>query len=101
MTAIDASFAYDLEFAVSVGLWWAMLAVKLFAASDAIMRRDAFFVAADKQNKAFWVLLLVVFLALHVVLIFRPLFILNLIGTVAAFVYLADVRPILRSMHQR
>ena len=40
------------------------------------------------------------FLALHIVLP-SPIHILNLIGTVAALVYLADVRPTLQSMHQR
>ncbi len=100
MVALDAYSALQLEFYVSTALWWVLLAVKVFAACDAMVRRDAFYVAADKQNKAFWLLLLVVFLALHVVLR-SPLQILNLVGTVAAFVYLADVRPILRSMHQR
>jgi len=38
-----------------------------------------------------------VFLALHLVLR-DPLNFLNLIGHVAAFVYLADVRPTLRAM---
>ncbi len=81
-------------------IWWGLLFVKAFAAGDALIRKDAFFVAADKQNKAFWLLMLAVFLALHVISRdLRSLF--NLIGTVAAFVYLADVRPILRSMHQR
>ena len=61
------------------------------------MRSDAGFVAADKQNKAFWLLILVMFLALHI-LIRDPRPVLNLIGSVAALVYLADVRPILRSM---
>ena len=44
--------------------------------------------------------MLVVFLALHVI-IPSPIYLLNLIGTVAAFVYLVDVRPMLRSMHSR
>lgn len=98
--AIDPFLVFDVEAQISLVLWWLLLGVKTFAAGDALFRKDAFFVAADKQNKAFWLLLLIVFLALHV-FVPAPTHILNLIGTVAAFVYLADVRPILRSMHQR
>jgi hypothetical protein len=90
----------NVENAILDALWWVLLVVKVFAAVDALIRKDAFYVAADKQSKAFWLLILVVFLALHVLLP-SPITILNLIGTVAALVYLADVRPTLRSMHQR
>jgi hypothetical protein len=101
MDSFDAfTLRIAVENAVMEALWWALLIVKVFAAGDALIRKDAFYVAADKQNKAFWLLILVVFLALHVILP-SPINLLNLIGTVAAFVYLADVRPILRSMHQR
>jgi len=92
---------YDFEYAVEVLLSVALLGVKVFAVGDALIRPDAYFVAADKQNKAFWLLLLVVFLALHLLTWPNPTDPLSLIGTVAAFVYLADVRPILRSMQAR
>jgi len=88
-----------IEFRVEQALWWVLLGVKAFAMVDAAIRKDAFYVAADKQNKVFWLVLLGVFLVLHIVLR-SPLQILNLIGTVSALVYLADVRPTLRSMHQ-
>jgi hypothetical protein len=101
MDPFDAfNFRIAVENSILAALWWALLVVKVFAAGDALFRKDAFFVAADKQSKAFWLLILVVFLALHVLLP-SPITLLNLIGTVAALVYLADVRPILRSMHQR
>lgn len=101
VTGLDALiFVNAIEGWVLFALWLVVLALKVFAAGDAMFRKDAFYVAADKQNKAFWLLLLVVFLALHL-LVHSPLFILNLIGTVAALVYLADVRPLLRSMHHR
>lgn len=100
--AIDAFFAFRVEYYFETGLWFVLLGLKTFALSDAAFRRDEFFVAADKQNKVFWLLLLGVFLVLH--LLFRTanggtLF--NMIGTVAALVYLLDVRPVLRSMQQR
>jgi hypothetical protein len=97
--AIDPSIAFDIERDVSAVLWVVLLAVKVFALVDAAIRKDAFYVAADKQNKAFWLVLLGVFLALHI-LIQSPLHVLNLVGYVAAFVYLADVRPTLQSMRQ-
>jgi magnesium-transporting ATPase (P-type) len=92
--------ALTIENRVEAVIWVLLLGVKVFALCDALVRKDAFYVAADKQNKAFWLLLLVVFLVLHI-LLEDPRHILNLIGTVAAFVYLADVRPLLRSMHSR
>ena len=92
--------ALTIENRVEGVIWVLLLGVKVFALCDALVRKDAFYVAADKQNKAFWLLLLVVFLVLHI-LLKDPRHILNLIGTVAAFVYLADVRPLLRSMHSR
>jgi Protein of unknown function (DUF2516) len=98
--AVSPLIALTLEGDVLLALWVVLLVVKLFALCDAVIRKDAFYVAADKQNKAFWLLLLVVFLALHF-LLHDPRHVLNLIGTVAAFVYLADVRPTLRSMHSR
>ncbi len=80
-------------------LWFVLLVVKAFALCDAVTRRDEFFVAADKQNKVFWLMLLGVFLVLHV--LFRNSVLFNMVGTVAALVYLLDVRPILRTMHHR
>jgi hypothetical protein len=99
-SALDAYTAYSIEYQINIALWAVLLVVKLFAVVDALFRKDAFFVAADKQNKAFWLLILCVFLALHVI-IHSALMLLNLIGTVVAFVYLLDVRPTLRSMHSR
>jgi hypothetical protein len=96
-----AVFVLNLEALLLYITWWALLGVKLFAACDAAMRKDRIFVAADKQNKAFWLLLLIVFLALHAILRYSPINLLNLIGTVAALVYLADVRPALGSMRHR
>lgn len=100
MLAIDPYLPLRIEQDVEFVIWVVLLGVKIFALADAMIRKDALYVAADKQNKAFWLVLLGVFLALHIVLV-SPIHILNLIGSVAAFVYLADVRPTLQSMHQR
>lgn len=91
--------AATIEHSILEALFFALIAVKVFALADAVYRKDAFFVAADKQNKAFWIIILAVFLVLQV-LLWSPLQLLNLVGTVAAGVYLADVRPTLRSMRR-
>ena len=44
----------DVEFVI----WVVLLGVKIFALADAMIRKDALYVAADKQNKAFWLVLL-------------------------------------------
>lgn len=91
--------AASIEFYVLRVLLVGLLAMKAFALADAVYRKDAFYVAADKQNKAFWIVVLAVFLVLQVLLL-SPIQLLNLVGTVAAGVYLADVRPTLRSMRR-
>ena len=92
-----AVVAYRIEDYVQLVIYFPLLFMKIFALADAIYRKDAFYVAADKQNKAFWIVLLAVFLVLQIFL-HSPLQLLNLIGTVVAGVYLADVRPTLRAM---
>jgi hypothetical protein len=59
--------------------------VVIVALIDTLIRRDAAFVAAGKQTKIFWVLVLVL-----------GLFI-TLVGVIAAIVYLIDVRPAVRA----
>ena len=99
LALVDLGLALEIESNINLGLWLILLLVKGFALGDAVIRKDEFFVAADKQNKVFWLLLLGIFLLLHV--IFRESVLFNMIGTVAAIVYLVDVRPTLQSMQQR
>jgi len=74
-----------------------LLGCKVFAFGDAVVRPAEAFVVAEKQTKVFWVIVLGLFLVAHL-LSPAPIGILNLIGTVAAFVYLADARPALREL---
>ena len=99
LALVDPFLALEIEASINFGLWLILVVVKGFALGDAVLRKDEFFVAADKQNKVFWLLLLGIFLLLHV--IFRESVLFNMIGTVAAIVYLVDVRPTLQSMQQR
>ena len=91
--------AFDVENFTVLVLFFPILVMKVFALADAIFRKDAFYVAAEKQNKAFWILILAISLVVQM-LWQSPIALLNLLGTVAAGVYLADVRPTLRSMRQ-
>lgn len=75
----------------------AIFVVQVWAFLDAVSRRSDAFVAADKMTKKAWLVILGVALAAHM-LIWTPISLLNIIGTVAALVYLVDARPALRSL---
>lgn len=82
-------------------LTFVLFACKAVAFVDAVTRPEAAFAASGKQSKAFWLLILGLAVALHAVTWYSPIGIINLIGTVAAFVYLADVRPALKGLTRR
>ncbi len=73
---------------------------KAFALTDAIGRPGAAYAAADKQTKNFWLLILGLAVVLNAIN-WNPIGLLNVIGTVAAFVYLAEARPALKSLQRR
>ncbi|MFK0293379.1 DUF2516 family protein [Streptomyces sp. NPDC090442] len=80
-------------------LSWVQLALGVYAAVmlvDAATRRDAAYRAADKHNKAMWL----VFLGIATALLFLlPLLsFLPIIGVIAVIVYTVDVRPALRAV---
>jgi hypothetical protein len=75
----------------------AMFGVQAFAFVDAVSHKPEAYVAADKLTKPAWLIILGIALAAHM-LIWNPMSFLNLIGTVAAIVYLVDARPALRSL---
>ena len=78
----------------------ALFVVQAWAFIDALTRRPEAYVAADKQTKPTWLIILGVALAAHI-LIWNPISFLNLIGTVAAIVYIVDARPALRAVSGR
>jgi hypothetical protein len=77
-----------------------LFAVKAFAFVDALGRPDQAFPAADRQTKKFWLLVLGLFLLEHIIF-WQVLGILSLIGTIAALVYVLDVRPTVRAITSR
>ena len=62
---------------------------------------SSLFVAADKQTKVIWIAMLGVTMLLHIFDTRTGFGLLGMIGAVVALVYLADVRPALRSMQSR
>jgi len=78
----------------------AMFVVQAWAFIDAVSHRPESYVAADKMTKPTWLIILGVALAAHM-LIWSPMSFLNLIGVVAAIVYVVDVRPALRALSSR
>jgi hypothetical protein len=80
--------------------FYALMAVKVWAFVDALTRPAAAYVAADKLTKPAWLLILGLVVA-SALLWSSPLGLFSIIGTVAAFVYLLDVKPALASVTRR
>lgn len=71
----------------------------LFAFVDAAIHREDAYRAADKNTKAFWLIILGI--AAAVMKLFSILSFLPIIGLVAVIVYMVDVRPALREVSGR
>jgi hypothetical protein len=78
-----------------------LLAVKIYAFVNALRYSDDAYRAAGKLNKRAWCVILGLGVAAQVVLAGSPLNLINLAMTVAALVYLADVKPALSSLTRR
>lgn len=74
-----------------------MFVAQGYAFVDAVTHRPDAYVAADKLTKPAWMIILGLAVVAHM-LIWAPLSIFNLVGIVAAIVYLVDVRPALRAL---
>ncbi|UYM06877.1 DUF2516 family protein [Solicola gregarius] len=91
---------FQFQSAVETAITFVLLAIKGFAFIDAATRPAAQFLAADKQTKQLWLILLGLAFVANL-LIIQPISLLNLAGTVAALVYVADVWPTLRRLPRR
>ena len=93
-------FAVEGSFLLIVEL--ALLGVKIFALVSCLMYASEAYAAANKLTKPAWGATLGLGLVVQIVMAgSSPIGILNLAFTIAAFVYLADVRPALRSLTRR
>jgi hypothetical protein len=90
---------FAVESTLALVVYFVLLVVKLFAFGSALTYSSRAYDAADKLTKPAWC----VILGLAVALTFIPVggLTLSLVGTIAAFVYLADVRPALAQLTRR
>lgn len=92
---------FQMESLVMLALFFALLAVKIFAFVSALLYSAEAYQAANKLTKPAWGAILGLGLAAHIVFGGSPIGLINLVFTIAAFVYLADVRPALASLTRR
>ena len=79
-----------------------LLGVKIYAFVNCLIFSKEHFTAADKLTKPAWSIILGLGLVLQVLMVSSsPINLINLAFTIAAFVYLADVRPALASLTRR
>ncbi|MFC6044369.1 DUF2516 family protein [Nocardioides hankookensis] len=91
---------FNLEYGFTMVVTLVLLAVKVFAFVNSLMWSSESYSAAGKLTKPAWTIILG--LGLVVQIVFPGLInLLNLAFTVAALVYLADVRPALASLTRR
>ncbi|MCX6396627.1 MAG: DUF2516 family protein [Propionibacteriales bacterium] len=91
-------FFYSLQANLASLVYLVLFGVKMWALVDAILRTAPAYVAADKLTKPAWLWILGLTVASHVLLANLTV---SLIGTVAAFVYLLDVKPALVAVTRR
>ena len=78
----------------------AIFVIQGWAFIDAVSHRPDAFVAGDKMTKKAWLIILGLALVAHMIF-WHPISLLNIAGTIAAIVYMVDVRPVLRSLTHR
>ncbi|AXT86055.1 hypothetical protein C6I20_13245 [Aeromicrobium sp. A1-2] len=82
---------FEIQSNVMIILSIALFAAKGFALVDSVARPSAQFTYIETLPKQTWIIILVLAVLAHL-LWWAPLGLLNLLGTVAALVYLAQVR---------
>lgn len=89
---------FELEANVYLLIAIVLLVIKVFALVNALMYSSEAYRAANKLTKPAWVAILGVAVAVQIVIASG---LINLVLTVAALVYLADVRPALAGLRRR
>jgi len=90
---------FQLEGYVALAVFFVLLVIKIFAFANALLYSAESYLAADKRNKATWCTVLGVAVVLQ--LLPLPIQLINFAMTIAALVYLADVRPALAGLRRR
>jgi hypothetical protein len=100
MSGYPVRVVFQFESLVWEIAFFVLLAVKVFALIDALTRPTEAYVAAGKLTKPGW--LVILGLTVAAALVWPSVIgLLSIVGIVAAFVYLLDVRPALAQMTRR
>jgi asparagine N-glycosylation enzyme membrane subunit Stt3 len=91
---------FDIQGKLQLLISVVLFGFQAWAFLDAVARRPDVFVAAEKMTKPAWMLILGIALVAHM-LIWSPVSLLNLLGAVAAIVYIVDARPAMQSLTGR
>ncbi|HSV37298.1 MAG TPA: DUF2516 family protein [Nocardioidaceae bacterium] len=89
---------FEIQSGISLIVYFAIFIVEAFALIDAVSRPAQAYLAADKWNKQAWTIVLGLSVLVQILLA-SPM--LQLIGLVAALVYVLDARPALKSVTRR
>ena len=93
---------FEVESLFSLVVEVILLGVKIYAFVNCLMYSAEAYSAANKLTKPAWGIILGLGLVIQVVMAgSSPIHLINLAFTIAAFVYLADVRPALASLTRR
>ncbi len=82
---------FEVQSSLSLVLSIVLFGIKLAALVDCVARDDSTFIRVGTMPRRSWLIILALTVTVHA-LTWNPLGILNLIGTVAALVYLALLR---------
>ena len=89
----------QIEYELLRVIFWGLIALRVWAFVDCLIRKTAAFPAAGKLTKPAWVLLTGFSLAISALLhIYGPYNFLTLAFLVVSLVYLTDVRPAVREV---
>jgi hypothetical protein len=93
---------FEVEGYFSLAVEVVLLAVKIFALVNCLTFSAESYTAANRLTKPAWGLILGLGLVLQILMVgSSPINLINLAFTIAAFVYLADVRPALSGLRRR
>ena len=90
---------FDVQGTIMLVVFFVLLVVKIYAFGSSLLFPGEAYQAAGKLTKPAWCIILGLGVVLQ--LIELPIGLLSIVFTIAAFVYLADVRPALSGLRRR
>ena len=99
-STVDVVNVFEIEGTILLLITLIMVGVKIFALVTSLMFTPDHYRAAGKLTKQAWVAIVGLGVVANA-LFWDPRNILNIAFAIAALVFLADVRPALRGLHQR